>query len=71
MCGGDAWRDKKLFVETYDCSIETVVYSASSAAVERFFSLKFWNDQAHSQKQTAAKLVYCYRMLRGSEEIEW
>ena len=49
---------------------------ASSAAVERFFfSSNFGMIQSKLRNRRgiskAAKLVYCYRMLQGSEEIEW
>ena len=47
---------------------------ASSAAIEILFSNSEMiqsNLRNRLLLSKAAKLVYCYRMLRGGEDIEW
>ena len=52
MCGGSAWRGKRLFMKIYvHFSIETVVYACEFSSNWKIFFSKFWDDPVQTQKQ--------------------
>lgn len=65
----------KLFQDTFcQCAQKLLQMPASSASIERIFS-NFGLIQTKLRNkpgvEKAGKLVFCYRMLRGNEDLEW
>ena len=68
-------RQEAIHGDLCTLALKLLSMPASSAAIERFFFSNFGMIQSKLRNRLgiskAAKLVYCYRMLQGSEEIEW
>jgi hypothetical protein len=74
LCGGCALRDQKQLIKLCQLAQKLLEMPSSSAAIERIFS-NFGMIQSKLRNRLglvkAGKLVFCYRMLRGKDEIDW
>ena len=67
-------RDQKQLIKLCQLAQKLLEMPSSSAAIERIFS-NFGMIQSKLRNRLglvkAGKLVFCYRMLRGKDEIDW